>query len=105
MRGKALERRRIDDAVGAVRGPEIAGQAVAHIEIAIGEFDGKIRRDPVSKTGMKRPGEIPFRYIVAECQPRRSAGAGDGQIGEVGTRDSRSAGAGADTRRSAPPDA
>src|SRR5712672_3256857 len=87
MRGKALERRRIDDGVGAVRGPEIAGQAVAHIEIAIGEFDGKIRRDPVSKTGMKRPGEIPFRYIVAECQPRRSAGAG------------------ADKRRYAPPGA
>src|SRR5258708_11552554 len=103
MRAKALERRRINDGVGAVRGPEIAGQAVAHIEIEIGEFDGKIRRDPVSKPGMKRPGEIPFRHIVAECQPRKSAGAGDGQVGEVPERAPCPAGAGADKRRYAPP--
>src|SRR5437660_1129628 len=97
MRGKAFERRRIDDGVGAVRGPEIAGQAVAHIEIAICEFDGEIRRDPVSKACMKRPGEIPSRHIVAECQPRRYAGAGDGQVAEVCNRDPRPAGAGAGT--------
>jgi hypothetical protein len=54
---------------------------------------------------MKRPGEIPFRPIVAECQPRRSAGAGDGQVGEVGNRDPRPAGAGADKRRYALPGA
>src|SRR6266566_5939204 len=105
MRGKALERRRIDDVVGAVESPEIAGQAVAHIEIAICEFDGEIRRDPVSETCMKRPGEIPFRQIVAECQPRHYAGAGDAEIGEVRNRDPRSAGAGADERRYAPPGA
>src|SRR6266403_2691987 len=105
VRGEALERRRIDDGVSTVRGPEIAGQAVAHVEIAIGEFDGKIRRDPVGKTGMKRPGEIPFRHIVAECQPRRYAGAGDGQVAEVCNRDPRPAGAGADERRYAPPGA
>src|SRR5947208_3164423 len=105
MRGKAFERRRIDDGVGAVRGPEIAGQAVAHIEIAICEFDGEIRRDPVSKACMKRPGEIPSRHIVAECQPRRYAGAGDGQVAEVRNRDPCPAGAGADERRYAPPGA
>src|SRR6266704_4312678 len=105
MRGKALERRRIDDVVGAVESPEIAGQAVAHIEIAICEFDGEIRRDPVSETCMKRPGEIPFRQIVAECQPRQYAGAGDAEIGEVRNRDPRPAGAGADERRYAPPGA
>src|SRR6266404_7956889 len=54
---------------------------------------------------MKRPGEIPFRHIVAECQPRKSAGAGDGQVCEVGNRDPRPAGAGADERRYAPPGA
>src|SRR5258705_11185826 len=104
MRGKALERRRIDDGVGAVERPEIAGQAVAYIEIAIGEFDGEIRRDLVGKTRMKRPGEIPFRQIVAEGQPRH-AGAGDAQVGEVRNRDPRRAGAGADERRYAPPGA
>src|SRR2546430_11551935 len=105
MRGKAFERRRIDDGVGAVRGPEIAGQAVAHIEITICEFDGEIRRDPVSRACMKRPGEMPFRHIVAECQPRQYAGAGDGQVAEVCNRDPRPAGAGADERRYAPPGA
>ena len=105
MRGKALERRRIDDGVGAVQGPEIASQAVAHIEITIREFDGKIRRDLVSKTCMKRPGEIPFRDVVAECQPRQYAGAGDAEVSEVRNRDPRPAGAGADERRYAPPGA
>src|SRR5258708_17422456 len=105
MRGKALECRRVDDAVGAVEAPEIAGQAVAHVEIAIGEFDGEIRRDPVSETCMKRPGKIPFRQIVTEGHYRRQAGAGDGEIGEVRNRDPRRAGAGADERRYAPPGA
>ena len=49
--------------------PEIAGQAVAHIEIAICEFDGEIRRDLVRKTCVKRPGEIPSRQVSANPSP------------------------------------
>src|SRR5260370_13892222 len=105
MRGKALERRRIDDVVGAVEGLEIAGQAVAHVEITICEFDGEVRRDVVGNTGVQRPGEIPLRYVVAEGQARQRAGAGDAEIGEVRNRDPRGAGAGADERRYAPPGA
>src|SRR5438445_7260296 len=39
MRSDVLEGRRVVDVVGAVERAEVARQAIAHIEIAIGEFD------------------------------------------------------------------
>src|SRR5215216_1811422 len=72
MRGEVLESHRVESVgAAAVEGPEIAGQAVAHVEIAIGEFDGEARRDLVGKTGMRRPGEIPLRRVVAEGETRQ----------------------------------
>ena len=85
MRGNVLERRRIVDVVGAVEGLEIAGQAVAQVEIAIGKFDGEVRRDLVGNTRMQRPGEIPFRDAVAEGETRQCAGTrvGNALVGEI----------------------
>src|SRR5215213_9736814 len=75
MRGDILEGHRVVDGVDAIEGAEIAGQAVAHVEIAIGEFDGEVRRDLVGKTGMRGPGEIPLRRIVAEGETRQRGAA------------------------------
>src|SRR3954451_20496562 len=56
VRGDVLERRRVDDAVGAVESPEITGQTVSHIEVAIGELHREVRADAVSDARVERPG-------------------------------------------------
>src|SRR5581483_170137 len=101
VRGDALEGGRVDDGVDAVEGAQIAGQAVAHVEIAVSQFDGEVRRDLVSDTGVQRPGEVPLGDVIAEG----NAGRGRVDVGEVVDRDPRTADAGADERRHAPPGA
>src|SRR3954466_14250653 len=56
VRRDVLERRWIDDVVGPVEGPEVAGQAVTHVEITVRKLDGEVRADVVSNTRMQRPG-------------------------------------------------
>src|SRR5437870_10054668 len=71
MRSDVLEGRRVVEVVGTVERAEVARQAIAHIEIAIGEFDREARRDLVGETGMRGPGEIPLRHVVAEGETRQ----------------------------------
>src|SRR5262249_39750186 len=53
LRSDVFERRRVVDVVGAVEGLQVAGYPIAHVDIAVSQFDCQTWRDPVSKTCVK----------------------------------------------------
>ena len=69
MRGDAVELHRIIKGVRAVVLDEIAARTFAEIDIAIGEFHGEARRDPIGQAGVSGPREIPLGGRIAVPAP------------------------------------
>ncbi len=72
VRGDVLELHRIEHVVGAVGGDQIAGAAVAEIEIAVGKLERQRVRDLKAKAGIEGPGEVPFVVGARICDRRES---------------------------------
>jgi hypothetical protein len=95
VRRDVLEVHRVVDGIGAVEGHDVAGDAVAEMDVAIRELEGQVRRRLVGQTRMQRPGEVP----LAGARRVGDAVVGDVGVGEVADRDVRAADSGADERR------
>src|SRR3954447_8954802 len=78
-----------------------AGDALAEVDVAIREFKREARVDLIGKTGVRRPGEIPFRGVRRE----RNTAVRRVDVLEVGDGVARRTHAGTDERGDAPPGA
>src|SRR3984957_16326489 len=102
-----LERRRPGIAAIERRAETVIGGA--HVEIAVGEFDGEVAVHVIGKTGMHRPGEVRRRSAAGEIRRAADSTAAGSEVGtgilKTGGLDVRSTNAGADERRDTPPGA
>src|SRR5262245_22484902 len=90
------ERSPVDDG-GAVERVGGTGRRVAEMDVTVGQFDGEARGNLVGKSGVSRPGEIPFRRRVAEGRAQDcSADLRGPDVDEIADRVARGADAGAD---------
>src|SRR5882757_2070122 len=110
LRGQVVELERTAAATeSAIEGVAPAGDAVAEIEIAIGQFDREVLVDLVGKTGVSGPGEAGLGRRVGEVSrrvDRSDAGARNrAEVGQPAELVDGAADAGADERRNAPPGA
>ncbi len=72
MRIEPFENQRIVAAVRAIESDDIAALPVAEMKESVCQFDREIRRHVISKPGIERPGQIPFRGRVGVAQSREA---------------------------------